>query len=902
MTTARDGRSGLLALAGLCVVVVAAGAVWMRGGSGAGAVVASASKPRPEKLEVYYGGCHEVHVGPVCLITETSTITLWMEDPGFVPTVRVDGAVVPARVAEVDGGVQLKVRVAPGVGRISVGEGEVRQAWELRLGAAPDATALEVVSSLRRVDPITALEKTHHLESNSDAHLRAAARSIRARIERDLGRPTWVETARSSIELHRSNGCITGTADDLAFISYRLIEDGALQDAKSALSSLDEIGRGIARQRIAHESFSALAEVYGGNPRRALNSLKDVYKWSERIDDDQYRPTAIDINLILLSLVSRFHDASSLLQELHETIRNTKAPCERARLLNNFAWFGREIDLTRSIGAARSAQRIHESECHAPASSKFLLLLTLGRLLLLDGQIAEAERLVNNIRLDQTDGVPAGLIVWLDELEAELRLSNRQPSQALELFQRVQSASSLQVEPNRYWRSSLGLARASRSLGDVERALESLELAERSLDRLILEVPLGEGRTLFAQSYVASTVELIEILIQERRISKALLIAMRSNRRHSNVLALASRISALPKTLRIEWETRVQAFRDAKKHLASTVSERWALSRVEQVALDARVARSEADLARTMEGLLALLRINLDQAPPKLGPMEASIVVHPSPRGSFLFYSDRDALLVSEFSVEDGRIELGSEARQHLVASLADVDRVRVSLYDGLPGIEFQDFLEDITSRNLVVTYSFGLELLSQRVVANRALLVADPDGSLPRSRDEAYMAYARLATNGWDVTLLEGIDATKERVIDELGSGRFRLFHFAGHSDTHGIDGWRSYLRLSEGQRLEVVDVFALSTVPPAIVLSSCRSAGASESPVGVAQAFLARGAEIVLATTAAVSDDQARAVIQRVYSDESGASLAEKLASAQWALREEGVLDSAVFRAYVR
>jgi CHAT domain-containing protein len=159
--------------------------------------------------------------------------------------------------------------------------------------------------------------------------------------------------------------------------------------------------------------------------------------------------------------------------------------------------------------------------------------------------------------------------------------------------------------------------------------------------------------------------------------------------------------------------------------------------------------------------------------------------------------------------------------------------------------------------------------------------VVSDPAGNLPAARAEGAAVKRTLdARGGWTVRTLEGERATSQSVIASLSEGP-RLFHYAGHGQYAGYEGWESALPLASGSRLALADVLALPRAPAHVVLAGCETARTSdESPVeglGLAQAFVAAGSEAVVAPLRPVRDDVAARIASALYegSDRLGASV---------------------------
>ncbi|HVJ94989.1 MAG TPA: CHAT domain-containing protein, partial [Labilithrix sp.] len=147
-----------------------------------------------------------------------------------------------------------------------------------------------------------------------------------------------------------------------------------------------------------------------------------------------------------------------------------------------------------------------------------------------------------------------------------------------------------------------------------------------------------------------------------------------------------------------------------------------------------------------------------------------------------------------------------------------------------------------------------------------RALVVADPDGDLPHARAEADAVVGALRARGVEnVTVLAQHTATRAALLSALPG--LDLFHFSGHADVAGPDGWESALALATTDRLTAADVLALPRAPAVVVLSACEGARARYDAMGLAHAFVASGAAAVIAPTRPVSDTFARAVSDALY-----------------------------------
>ncbi|MEZ4362792.1 MAG: CHAT domain-containing protein [Kofleriaceae bacterium] len=152
-----------------------------------------------------------------------------------------------------------------------------------------------------------------------------------------------------------------------------------------------------------------------------------------------------------------------------------------------------------------------------------------------------------------------------------------------------------------------------------------------------------------------------------------------------------------------------------------------------------------------------------------------------------------------------------------------------------------------------------------------RVIVLADAADDLPEARREA----ARLARLALPVVDAHGAAATKEAL---LAARRSDLLHLAVHTEVDELGG---ALRLRDA-RVSALDVAALRQVPARVVLATCDSAVARGGTYSLAMAFLAAGAEQVIATLRPIGDRDAARLSERLYRD-GEADLVSALARAQ-------------------
>ncbi len=152
-----------------------------------------------------------------------------------------------------------------------------------------------------------------------------------------------------------------------------------------------------------------------------------------------------------------------------------------------------------------------------------------------------------------------------------------------------------------------------------------------------------------------------------------------------------------------------------------------------------------------------------------------------------------------------------------------------------------------------------------------RAAIIADPFGDLPAARAEALRLAPALGATAQLAAEASVAAVSLARDADFL--------HLAVHGDTDDIGG---LLRLHDGA-LRATDLAAHRDAPRRVVLATCATAAADHGYYSMATAYLAAGADQVLATLRPVSDQGATQLFALLYRDGVPADLPRALAAAQ-------------------
>jgi hypothetical protein len=186
-------------------------------------------------------------------------------------------------------------------------------------------------------------------------------------------------------------------------------------------------------------------------------------------------------------------------------------------------------------------------------------------------------------------------------------------------------------------------------------------------------------------------------------------------------------------------------------------------------------------------------------------------------------------------------------------------------------------------------------------------LLVINPKGDLEGARAEADVITNLMEGNPRiHVTPIPGRAASIERVLTELGSGKYDVLHYAGHAafDEHGR---RSWLELADG-RLEGARLAGLRSLPMLAVLNACESARIRKDTaqsrdhgadvLGLAETLLVGGIGHFVGTHWPVGDDAAKGFAAEFYSRIlAGDTIAEATRRGRIVVKDLGSRDWANF-----
>ncbi len=893
------------------------------------ALFACVPAPRPPELEVEYGGCAAVLGSaslPTCVLVAERTLTLWARSD------------LGARLEVLAGESSWKISEGEPVGegfrfeltQIEAGELVVRAGlddmdatWNLAL-APPRHSGLDEtrrdVDEMRRLigdEGYTAARRflEERFEQAGTPLQAGILVGTMARLSLAAGAEQARDEAERAVALHRQSGNLSALVDDLTFLHYLLgYELEEVEAARDVLfREVPETASGDGGSAYLVAFYRGQWAVNTGNGRAALEDLGAAVRHAERVGEVSQRVMTQQLLGRQLRRLGQNEQATATIERLVAEVDELGDGCEKAKLYNEVAW-----DRLQALDARLPAE-IPWSElekalervgkCPGRDREEQNLRLNLALAHLHAGHPEGARLELERVRT--TEETPRWLLVWRHDVEGRIALAEGRPGEALGLYDALARLAEVGGGLDVAWRAAVGRAQALEAAGEVDAALEALGQAESLLDEESLRAPI-DGRETSVAAREWGTRLYLDLLL-DGRPREALAVARRARSRFFRGLARDARRQDLDG----DAAAVVERYYLLRSEFEDDLAQDWAVPTRLAETLAAEREATRRELHQLLDQALALLGGVPDTGtPPPVAPGEVLLLYHPAPDGWFAFAAAAegvDARRLGELDLSATRAQLADRLLEPFAESLARAGRVRVLPYGALRAIDFHALPfggDTLLSASRPVVY--GLDLpAAPGPSGRRALLIADPTGSLPAAAAEVASVERALARKGgWDVELFDDDTAALRDRLPAVD-----LLHFAGHVDFSGQDLGSAALESAlafdryGAARLTAGDVLAHAGAPATVVLSACESARASatDAPVGlgVAHAFLLAGSRTVIAAVRRVDDEQSAALIRHFYDswDTTPEGAATALAAAQLALRrEDPEADWASFRVLER
>ncbi|MBI4511951.1 MAG: CHAT domain-containing protein [Deltaproteobacteria bacterium] len=848
----------------------------------------------PLFLVVDVSGCGAYLSGSRCELPRDGQLRLWVQAPDGVSFhVATETAAITQPEPASPAGRLISVKVPSSAKelRVLARMGNASSDHVLPLAPGASVPLLDEVSELRQAGKSAeALERARQGLGSLSGGDRARALGLIARIELSRGHSEEAIAAlREGRPLYRGSGRISDAFDDAMLLAYTLVQYGPRYgEARKVLEEAAAEAAGYPDGKARLPYYQGFVAARTGDVRTALGSFREAHARASRLGMARLTRAVRQELAELFQALGRWGDALQELKAARAETTGLTGPCEEPDLLTNMGWVAL---LSREPGANQAggfpapsplleqALGLYEKSCPDP-HRKGNVLLNLALAALQEGRPQDALARLALAR-QALSSPSASIQLWWLDIEGRVALLEKKPKVAQSLYERLSRLAEANLSPEASWRAALGSARALRDQRKIGPSLEAYAKAEALLDDQRLWVPVGEGRDTFLAGKEQSAMERVALLLTAGRADEALLAARRSRSRVLLALQRADRLGQLAPEARARWEEAIGAYRRERAALDVEAASDWQLSS-ERLALvleqrKSREGRLKAVLDEAFRALSGNSSKEHEVTFRQPGPGELLVAYHPIPGGHAVLAADGAGVVAEHIGIVDPAASAAVMADTLLGPISTRLEKARKLLvlpHGALVDVDFHALPwngKPLVSSKIV---EYPLDLPARAVaqggvesVATTALVVGDPLGDLPVAGREAEAVAAALGV-AWKPTLLRGSAATSGKVLDLLGSAS--LFHYSGHGMQAGRDGLDSALLLSEGGRITVGDVLALSRVPKVVVLSGCETARApSPGPtsMGLAHAFLLAGAQGVVAATRPVGDTLASQVTTMFY-----------------------------------
>jgi hypothetical protein len=787
-------------------------------------------------------------------------------------------------------GVRYVVDVPAGATFISLEErsGDTRRAWRLPI-------------SERRWHP--ALDEAARLRTTAgSAQAEAAVQKALPELEPELAMRARALIARLRLQDGKIDEAVTGltatasAAKAAGRLSDWLADSGALvhiltfykHDLAGARARLDEVAAASnlpADSEAVRLSMEARFSAEAGDLRGALRSFRAAEEVARHLGDARLaRGTKGEVAGLLTRIGRAEEGFAAARAVVDETGGNDtdEPPCNVAAEHHNLAWIASVVARRPAASAADPAPlfaRARAAYGNCPNREQYRHLILDEALFALGvPDLKTAAARIDELRALAT-GRSVALSVWQAELEGRLALAQGKSAPAATAFARAAALASAAALTDRELDAETGLGRAMLIAGKRAAAVAPLERAERLLDRLLITVPLGEGRDAYVEARDESARFLVGALLELGRPQDAFEAARRARSRVLRATAFAEQVAGLNPARRSRWVSALGAYRAARARLEEEAANDWQLSEQALAAARERRRAQEAAVRASLDDAYRVLMGSEagDKQPdalPSPAADEAFVLLFPGATHWIAFVARASS--VRPFTLPAAITKPIDDPKSWVSAlgpALAGVRRIRLLPYGAAGGVDFHALS---WAGEPAPVFTYGLDLprrsAGRSTAPASALLVGNPAGDLPAAKRE--VEEVRTLLPGWQLAALLTDEATRAAILERLPTQR--LFHYAGHGAFAGTEGLESSLNTARGERILATDILALPMVPSLVVLSSCDAAKASlvgGASLGLAQAFALAGASAVVAPSRPVRDDTALAVVTAFYRELSRA-----------------------------
>lgn len=695
--------------------------------------------------------------------------------------------------------------------------------------------------------------------------------------------------------LHRARAALRGGALDLsllhlsrsASVARAANDESQAREADLLASFIDVVLRGevrdasermrrLARPPAVHGRGRVLDHFHRGlvaartaRAREGLQELAQAELWAQRLDSPYLTHARHERARLLMDLgrtteAARIFDA--MLQDLDERLS-----CDWAAAAVSAGWARvvarPPIELDIASRYFRQAEAIYAQQCPRPADAN-------NARVNLAFVAAKTEPATAGVHLARVRGPeqPESR-AWRQALLGQLHFDAGRLNEARQTYLRlVEMGERISLAPLQ-WQALVGLGRVARARGGLAKARQHFEAAERVLASQGELVPMNRGRRFLLEDRSQSLRLLIATHLDAGQPADALAALRRARRRTARAIAARDALDLLSPKDRLEWSAAMMTYQRARAEVLKLNAQGWQVARAEAARLKIAQRQAQATAETALDGLLRTVAPSswfegaAENSLPEIPKDTLVLAPFFTPDDRRLFIARGDTVIATQLKPSPDTQTWASLLAPHL----SGVRQIRVIADPGTLRQQLRRAMWRGAALGTQIPIAYTLDLgpaPARSQPAKGSLVVFDPLGDLADARDEGQQVAEALGQIAGPVRTLGPLQATPKAVTEALA--HTRIFHFAGHGEYRGPQGWQSALRLSEGT-LDLGDLLTLPAPPRWVVLSGCETAkttvGLSSAGMGLAQVLLAAGSEAVIATSAPVDSGEARAFSKALY-----------------------------------
>lgn len=831
-------------------------------------------------------GCAEV-TEKACWIEKETVLTLWVpKAEGSAVQILIDEVLQPAKGVAVQEGLRLKVKVPPEASSLGVVlplKDAKTARWELALTAAPQAPRLGRAKKLRGQGKFReALALLKLLLNHESVWVRAKAIGLQGRITMAKGDyEAGLLLLGQSIEMLQGLGAIKGeisTRSVFAFVEHnkgRYVSMLKVLEPAFAYGAVYQTGADLARY------YEGLAAIQTNDYGRALHAFDLVLGESDRLGLKRRWLAAAQIKVRTLKALGRAAEARQLLSQVVNRLPEGPA-CRRAYalevtggLLSSLHEDSKSLDQAQSM--LHEASDLFAGTCPQPRWHASVLV-ALGSVALQQGHLEEAKTFMKASNdAFESPGIPVRLAQL--QLSAAIAQASKAYTEAADTYLKLSLLGALLGSQDLQWRGHLGQGIALHAKGKNKAAIKALQKAEKALDEAQVYVPFGEGRDALLQDRKSSARLLIHLLLQEGQAQEAALVARKSHVRALWPLAQTALLGSATKAVRQRWSKAILAYRGQRRQRLENDFV-WGLSAQKLRKLRALQKAQDASAKALLDEALKALgqSMSLPKTLWEVKSGELLLAFHESEGGWAVFAMDDEGLVAKEVPV-DARASPQKLAESLLGAVLAKIkanQRLKLVSFGVLHQVDFHalPFQGAPLVSTKSVVYSVGIPAASAPEDTFEHAYVMAPYASLKQTQQEAQMVKDQLSAQGFDVRSIQKMKSGSTELMRMWKQRRPGWFHYAGHAQYRGRDGWQSYLGTEARPIWTIGDIVAMEHSPLRVVLSGCETAQTSSvgaSSLGLAQAFVLAGSKWVIAASRPIKDTEAQVLVGALYGEQN-------------------------------